>query len=180
MLACFLPVGHMVSVSLPSEEQTPQMVPPAHVRRWPRGPRNELHAAASHGWSTERTIALLSGTTINIDQGDPRGWTPLMIAAGAGFLHVVRILLERRANVSIAGDGGLCALHRSAYNGHLAVTVDLIKVGADPEARGPQGTKPIHQAAAKGHLDVLAVYWSRPAQTWTALPQMGELCCARR
>lgn len=42
----------------------------------PRGPEYELHYAARDG-SIERTRALLSRGSIDIDERDPTGWTPL-------------------------------------------------------------------------------------------------------
>lgn len=80
-------------------------------------------------------MALLSAGSFNIDQGNPRGVTPLMYAAQEGHSRVARILLDRGANVSIAKDGGFSAVHVSAQNGHLAVTLDLVEAGADLEAR---------------------------------------------
>ena len=130
------------------------MVPPGQ-QQWPRGLENELHFAAADG-STKRTIAALSKGKIDIDQGDPMGWTPLMFAAQEGHSLVVRILLGRRANVSIADYGGVTALHLSAQHGHLAVTVDLAKAGAVLDAKDSKGGTPLHMAAQCGHSGVIA------------------------
>ena len=86
-------------------------MPRTPIHRWPRGPWNGLHQAALHG-STERLEAQLSdGGSIDIDQGDPYGRTPLTMASRYGHLDIVRILLDKGANVSIAADGGATALH---------------------------------------------------------------------
>lgn len=87
-------------------------------QQWPRGPINELHVAAMDG-STECVLALLSRGSIDIDQGTPRGCTPLMVAAQEGHSGVVKILLNRRTNVSIASDDDSTALHFSAFYGHF-------------------------------------------------------------
>lgn len=47
------------------------------------------------------------------------------------------------------------ALHISAQNGHLAVTVDLVKAGADLEVRVSDGTTPLGVAAQHGHSAVV-------------------------
>lgn len=62
--------------------------------------KNKLHYAARAG-STERTVALLRRGEINIDEGDSSGNTPLMEASFRDFSHVVRILLNKGANVAI-------------------------------------------------------------------------------
>ena len=59
----------------------------------------------------ERAVVLLSDGLIDIDQVDPKGCTPLMLASYHGHSHVVRILLNKRANVSIVAGGGFAALH---------------------------------------------------------------------
>lgn len=76
----------------------------------PRGRENELHRTVGCG-SIEGTISLLSSGSIDIDQGDPKGVTPLMISAAHGHSRVVRILLEKGANVSLVDDSGYAALH---------------------------------------------------------------------
>ena len=58
------------------------MIPPRQQHR-PLGPENDLHKAI-----------LLSTCSINIDQGDPRGLTPLPPTTLRGFTPVVRILLN--------------------------------------------------------------------------------------
>lgn len=63
------------------------------MSEWPRGPTNELHDAAEDG-STERTVALLSDGSIDIDKGNPEGFTPLMLCWSNGYVRVARILLR--------------------------------------------------------------------------------------
>lgn len=77
----------------------------------PRGPANELHSAAIQG-SVERVVALLSRGSIDIiDHGeDEDGRTPLIMAASEGHYRVVRILVNKGANLSRADDKGANAL----------------------------------------------------------------------
>lgn len=126
-------------------------------RQWPKGPDNELHFAARHG-SMERALALLSRGVIDIDQGDPKGFTPLMLAAFYGHSRVLKVILNKRANVSVVNDDGCTALHMSAQEGHLAVTKLLVQAGADPEmVTFTTGYTPLQQAAQNGHSEVVRV-----------------------
>ena len=144
----------MTIISRLSDDEAP---PPAgpQPHRWPRGAINDLHHAAYRG-SVEATLAVLSRRSIDINEGDPDGFTPLMFAAQDGYSPVARILLERGANVSIAADGGTTALHLSAQDGHLAATADLIEAGADLDASGVEGATPLHLACQYGHSKVVA------------------------
>ena len=134
---------------------------PSIPRRIPRGRTNDLHRAAAEG-STERTVDSLSDG-IGVDEADPAGRTPLMLAAENGYARVVRILLQRKADRSVADDGGSTALHTSAENGHLAVTKMLLKAaGPGPGPRPPNlealdagGFTPLHLAAYAGRSKVV-------------------------
>lgn len=118
-----------------------------------------LHESASTG-SVERTLDLLSIESTDIDAcHEDDGWTPLMIAAEAGYVRIIRVLLKYGARVSFNTDDGHTALHVSIHNKHLAASKTLIRAGADLEARatcftlGPTrlvGHTPLHLAAGKG------------------------------
>ncbi|CAN0135695.1 unnamed protein product [Pylaiella littoralis] len=125
-------------------------------QRRPRGPMNELHGAALCG-SVKRVEAILSSASIPIDQGDPRGGTPLMYATLKDHAPVVRVLLAEGAGASIVDDTGSTALHISAMYGHLAVAKMLVeaRVGLDPTTS--DGTTPLHLAAQRGHVDVVTM-----------------------
>lgn len=133
-----------------------QQPPPSSQQQWPRGPENDLHKAALFG-SNARIRALLASSMIDVNLGDPNGWTPLMCAAHQGHSTAARILLSNGANVSPEGDGDSTALLFAAENGHAAVTKILLDTGAaDPvAARACDGSTPLHLAAAGGHSEVM-------------------------
>ena len=128
----------------------------AMPRQRPRGPRNELHSAALRGFA-ERTTELLSTGSIDIDQGDPRGMTALMIAAMWGYLGVVSILLNKGADVALADDKGFTALHNSIQAGSVPVTKLLINAGADLEAKNLDGSTPLSVATEENRFEVMGV-----------------------
>ncbi|CAM9669430.1 unnamed protein product, partial [Hapterophycus canaliculatus] len=127
----------------------------AQKKRWPLGPANELHTVARDG-DAKRAAALLSAGYIDINQGDPGGWTPLMIACLNGQTLVVRVLLNGKADVSIVREhSGFTALLFAAYHGHYAVTKMLLDAGANPNYAVPHGSTALHLAAEKGHSKVV-------------------------
>lgn len=125
-------------------------------QRRPRGPTSELHAAVLCG-SIKRMEALLSSQSIPIDQGDPRGSTPLMYAALKGHGSVARVLLAKGAGASIADDTGTTALHISAQYGHLAVAKMLVEARVYLEPTTSDGSTPLHLAAQKGQWEVVTM-----------------------
>ncbi len=116
---------------------------------------NDLHRAAEDG-SVSRTEVALLEESIDINRGNPRGLTPLMLAAHRGFPQVTKMFLDAGADVEIMSDFG-SALHLSLMSKHLAVTTQLMKAGADVEAICPSGHKPIHSAALAGWLEGMGV-----------------------
>ena len=130
---------------------------------WPRGPSNQVHHAALDG-SVERLAALLSDGSVDIDQATADGNTPLMYASGVGHSSIARILLNKKADVSLVRDGNFAALHMSAQEGHPAVCKVLVEAGADLEAAAScEGFTPISLAAGEGHREVMSVLISAGA-----------------
>lgn len=135
------------------------MPPVLSLQQWPRGPLNPLHRAATDG-SVERTIAIISKGkgkgSIDINQGTPQGYTPLMLASLQGHGPVVRILLSKGANLSIAGDRGVTPLCAAAGEGHVDVVKMLIEAGGGPAV--PSGAvTPLHVATRFGHPEVMKI-----------------------
>lgn len=134
--------------------------PPPRARRrfkeqFRRGPATELLKAALQG-STDRTTALLSSGSFDIDEVEPEiGFSALMLAAGAGHARVVKIILDHGADTSIVSPGGCTAVHLSAQEGHVAATTMLINAGADLEAVDNEGVTPLHMAAHSGDWRVI-------------------------
>ena len=83
-----------------------------------------------------------------------------MIASLKGHSRVVRILLIKGANVSIADDDGCTALHASAQEGHRARDQDVGDCrGTDLQvATHDQGATPLHWPLVYiGHSTVMSV-----------------------
>lgn len=122
-----------------------------HLRR---GPTNPLHAAAAGG-SLQGVLFVLSSGSIDINQGNPQGLTPLIIAAARAHTGIVSLLLQNGASVSSVSDEGTTALHTGCMNGHRVVCQVLIKAGSNLEAKTFFGYTCLHLSAENGHTEVI-------------------------
>lgn len=117
---------------------------------------NDLHHAAIRGYA-DRTRAVLSRGAIDIDQGDPEGVTALMFASLEGYPSVVKLLVDKGADVSLAADDTFTALLASAEQGHVDVVKVLLEAGADLRAVDSLGGNALHLASCRGHLEVMGL-----------------------
>jgi ankyrin repeat protein len=70
---------------------------------------------------------------------------------GGGHETVVRLLLEKGADVKAKTSSGWTALHLAARGGHEAVVRLLLEKGADAKAKTSSGWTALHLAARVGH-----------------------------
>ena len=78
-----------------------------------------------------------------------RGHTPLVCAAEKGRLYIVKMLINKGANVNFKDITNVTALHGAAYFGHVEVCEFLIKkTEADLEAKDTENRTPLHYAVA--------------------------------
>ena len=84
---------------------------------------------------------------VAVDAIDPdRGATPLMWAVSSGRAEVVQRLIDRGADVNIAGRDGGTALHGAAFLGHEATVEVLIRNGANLHVVNKDGSTPLDAA----------------------------------
>lgn len=94
---------------------------------------------------------------------DPYVGTPLMYAAGYGYVEVAQVLLEGGANVDRAEADGLTALHVAAWSGNLDVCRLLLDWGAKVDTVNIREETPLHSAASMGYLSVVKLLVERGA-----------------
>jgi len=89
--------------------------------------------------------------------------TPLHLASRKGHMDVVRMLVERGADVSAQAEDGTTPLHLASLYGHVDVARMLVERGADVSAQKKDGTTPLHWASWNGHVDVARMLVERGA-----------------
>jgi ankyrin repeat protein len=130
--------------------------------------RKEIFCFSHFALSYAMLWAALSGdlqaVSLLVEQGAQptftliRGYearTALHMAASAGHLEIVQLLLDLGANVNQRDRYGDTALVTTASNGFLNITEVLINHGADVNAVGLSGYTPLARAAGTSPLEVV-------------------------
>ena len=92
------------------------------------------------------------GTSIDASSGS--GCTALYLAAEEGDKRIVRLLLDRRADVALAASDGGAPLHRACLYGHGLCVEALLKNGAAADQADTAGWTALMFAAQNGHEQV--------------------------
>jgi RNA polymerase sigma factor (sigma-70 family) len=116
-----------------------------------------LHEAAAIG-DTSRVRDALERHPEQLDTYSPEGFTPLALAAHFGHVDVMRLLIDRGADVNLVATHRLAVtpLHAALFGRQIDAARILIECGADVTlARGGSGWKragwtPLHYAAGMG------------------------------
>ena len=103
------------------------------------------------------------------------GETALMTAARTGALDVVRLLLDRGANVNAAETWrGQTALMWAAAEGHAHLIPTMLSHGADVAARSTKGWTPLLFAVREGRIGVVQTLLEAGAGVEDSLPVTEE------
>ncbi|XP_050729065.1 uncharacterized protein DDB_G0283697-like [Eriocheir sinensis] len=129
---------HTDTQKSPPNTHTPTYTPTPH----------DIHTAlrfAENNDVTNLTAMLDQGMSVNTK--DVYGWTLLMVAACAGAVDVVRMLLDRKARTGFRDGKGNTALYLATIKGHRRVTEMLVKANkrkipeiVDERERNAEGT----------------------------------------
>lgn len=137
----------------------------------------ELFQAIEEG-DQEDVIRLLDADPTLLEREDRLGDRPLALAAKDGHLGIVRMLIQRGAEVTSIGRLGMTALHHAAERGHEEIVAFLLSQGAQGNSRGNDGRTPLLCASQWGHVGVVKVLLQhmggqgladRDDARWTAL-----------
>ncbi|WP_353273965.1 ankyrin repeat domain-containing protein [Wolbachia endosymbiont (group A) of Ennomos erosarius] len=84
-------------------------------------------------------------------------YTLLYLAAKRGHTKIVKILIEKGANVNVIGKGGLTPLYWAVQEGRTEIVKILIAKGAKVDAAGKDGFTPLHWAVQKGRAEMVKI-----------------------
>jgi ankyrin repeat protein len=128
------------------------------IARWlgDRRTNLDIFEAAALG-DVERVRTLLAGQPAVAAAWSPDGFTALGLASFVGHLPVVRLLIERGADVNAVGRnaGKYTPLTGAVTASHAPVVAELLRHGADANYRYSAGYTPLHVAAANGSTDIV-------------------------
>jgi ankyrin repeat protein len=101
------------------------------------------------GGDVDEVARLLDAEPHLMEARDPRSVnrTPLIMAAERGHVGMVRLLLERGADVHAGSEYGTTALHEAAAGGHEEVVSILLSHGADHSRKDDYGDTPLMTAS---------------------------------
>jgi hypothetical protein len=132
-----------------------------------------LHLAAYFGLKEAMITLLENGHDLN--SKDSYGRTPLSYAAENGHEAVVKLLLEKGAELETKDkDYGQTPLSWAAENGHEAVVKLLLEKGAELETKSNNGRTPLSWAAARGHEAVVKLLLEKGAELETKDKDYGQ------
>jgi hypothetical protein len=119
--------------------------------------------------------ALLTDPQLDIN-GGARYLTPLHEAAWGGHTAVVKLLIEKGADMNIGSSyrAPHTPLHTAAEEGRYKVVELLLQRGADVNTGAPQHT-PLHKAAASGHFAVANLLLESGADINAGAPRFTPL-----
>ena len=130
---------------------------------------NTLDPSGQHGLmlalkepSFKAAQALVSAPTINLNQLNASGESPLMLAALKGELDLAEKMVKNGADVNKTG---WTPLHYAATNGHVSVIKLLLENYAYIDAESPNGSTPLMMASLYGSLDAVKLLVDEGADT---------------
>jgi ankyrin repeat protein len=88
-------------------------------------------------------VRLLLERGANIEAGDYRMRTPLMVAATKGYASTMQLLLDKGAKLGTTDRRGFTALHYAVRENQYDATRLLLDKGADLESRDEDGETPL-------------------------------------
>jgi ankyrin repeat protein/L-ascorbate metabolism protein UlaG (beta-lactamase superfamily) len=115
---------------------------------------SEIHDAAKEN-EIERIEILLEEDPALLNSLDENNMTPLNTAALNGHPELVKVLLEKGADISIGDMDNSQPIHCAAISGNIEVAELLLAHGADVNEKDYNGATPLTFATGRGHLEMI-------------------------
>ena len=123
-----------------------------------------LHLAAFFSHADAARELLNRGAIVNARSTNAMKNMPLHAAAAGRSLPVVKLLIERGADLNARQHGAWTPLHAAAAAGDLEMVSALVDGGADTSARAENQQLPLDLALTKGHQAVVDFLEARGAK----------------
>ena len=121
------------------------------------GPKvGELHKALGNN-DIETVMQLIDGDISLLESPNPRGSSPLCVAASKGYTEIVKYLIKKGADVNKGNPFGTAPLHYAAWASDLESFNALLKAGANIKAENNNGQTPLQFACLGGNIDIMNV-----------------------
>ncbi|VVD67332.1 ankyrin [Pandoraea morbifera] len=115
---------------------------------------NPLLVIAMREKSTDVAKLLINDQHTDLDATNAAGENAMMIASLQGLTPMVKLLIDKDAEVN---KKGWAPLHYAATNGHDDIVQILLDASAYVDAESPNGTTPLMMAARGGHITTCKV-----------------------
>ncbi|KAH7345940.1 hypothetical protein BKA66DRAFT_325499 [Pyrenochaeta sp. MPI-SDFR-AT-0127] len=140
---------------------------PKYSQEYPKDSTG-LHLTARFGLLTVLEALLLNQvrkTALVLERRDGYGQTPLYLAAQHGHQRMVKLLLDKGADVNAQGGSYGNALYAASVKGHEQVVKLLLDKGADVDARSYLYGNALYGASEGGHKQVVKLLLDKGADT---------------
>ena len=98
---------------------------------------------------------------------DSQGWSPLHWAAYEENTEIIKLLLDRGADIKARNNGGDTPLHWAVYVGKTEIVQLLLDRGADIEAKNNLGDTSLHKAVKNGSTETVQLLLDKNANIET-------------
>jgi ankyrin repeat protein len=101
--------------------------------------------------NTARITQLLNQPSIDLNQQDSTGKSPLYVAVALDNAILAQQLIEAEANLELRGPRGRTPLHEAVANANRTIVQQLVNGGANLEAKDCDGRTPLLLALVLKH-----------------------------
>lgn len=118
-----------------------------------------LCISATYGWKTNIKLLLNAKANPNLQLDNQNVEPPLFTASANGYVEIVNMLLENKADPNLCSVSYQCQdqspLYKSCEKGHLQIVKNLLKSKANPNILGKNNKTPLCIAKEKCHHDIV-------------------------
>lgn len=129
----------------------------------------ETPLLAALQWEQEEIGLELIGQGADVNGRDETGWSPVILAAAAGRLKIMELLLGKGASLRVVRSGW-SALNYASHHGKIEMVRYLIGKGMDANAEYGKTrlSRPLHSAVFMGHLEIVKILLDHGADPHSA------------